>query len=910
MPNPLVFDILARDKFSKTLGGFQKGLLSVSKLAAGAALTGVTAFATLGANAFLEFDDQLNQSLAIMGEVSGPMTAKMEAAARAVGKTTRFSASEAAEAYFFLASAGMSAQQSIKAMPQVAAFATAGMFDLSRATDLATDAQSALGLAVDDPKKNLQNLTRVTDVLVKANTLANASVEQFSTSLTRKAGVSLRQFDKDMEEGVAALAVFADQGIKGELAGTMLSTTLDGLAKRAIANKEEFEELGIRVFDSNGKMLNLSNVVGSLESALGSLSAEQQIAILTQLGFNKQSLDGIRALIGNSDALAGYEKELRKAGGTTKEVADKQLSSFAARLDLMKSAAVDASMSVGETLVNALFDTIAVGKEAVAIFTDLPPVLQGVTLGLAGIVASAPLLVAGWGKLRDAISGVTKSFQAMGTAGKVATLSLGAIGVALAAGAVILGGYAKANADAQSRVDALADSLREQTGAVTDSTRELVADELVKSGAADAAERLGIELETLGRAYLGEKDALAEVEETMVKYRDEKTQNVGLTNSMTTSLTEEGQAERDLNEILARGSEELARAQKEWRQRNELSGQAKEKADDQAEAEEGLAEATSVANGFLTDQVDALKELVDELTEAADVVLGMRDAERDYEAALDDINASLEENGKKLDISTEKGRENQAALDGLAQAGFRRIAAAEKEGATEAEIHDLRVQSAKDLFEQARKLGMSEKAANKYVESLHGIPIKTVTELEAKRDKADREIRRLKASLKGVKDKKTIAKIDANIKGAQERRKRIQREINSLTGKTVHVGVTVSTGALESLRSKILRMRGGIVELAQGTLSAPSGVALVGEKGPELVRMRGGERVFNAAQTASMARQVGAGELRGQAMPGQVRPEPVQRVELDGAAGRLLTDILRREIRHRGGNVQIVLGAG
>jgi hypothetical protein len=81
----------------------------------------------------------------------------------------------------------LDAEASIAALPRVAQFAQAGMFDMSRATDLLTDAQSALGLTIrDDAVKNMENMIKVSDVLVRANTLSNATVEQFSTSLTTK----------------------------------------------------------------------------------------------------------------------------------------------------------------------------------------------------------------------------------------------------------------------------------------------------------------------------------------------------------------------------------------------------------------------------------------------------------------------------------------------------------------------------------------------------------------------------------------------------------------------------------------------------------------------------------------------------------------------------------------------------
>src|SRR6056297_1120958 len=124
----------------------------------------------------MDFEDSLNQSIAIMDDVDEAMREKMAKTAREVASEMDVSNKEAAESFYYLASAGLDAEQSIAALGQVAEFATAGQFDMSTATDLLTDAQSALGLTVDDTVQNMENMARVSDVLVKANTLANASV--------------------------------------------------------------------------------------------------------------------------------------------------------------------------------------------------------------------------------------------------------------------------------------------------------------------------------------------------------------------------------------------------------------------------------------------------------------------------------------------------------------------------------------------------------------------------------------------------------------------------------------------------------------------------------------------------------------------------------------------------------------
>lgn len=340
--------------------GQTEGKLGRLAKVAGAAFLGIGvaagAFAVQGVKSFIDFDDRMTKSVAIMGDVSDEMRSKMEGAARDVAKTTTFSAGEAADAYFFLASAGLDAAQSIGALPQVARFAQAGAFDLATATDLLTDAQSALGLASDDTAENMENMTRVSDVLVKANTLANATVSQFSEALTEKAGAALRNLNKDMEEGVAVLSVFADQGVKGSAAGTALNSVLEGLTRTARENAGAYDELGVAVFDSEGEMRNMADIVGDLEGAFAGMSTEQRDAALAQLGLTRTARDGIVQLLGSSDAIREYEKELRNAGGTTDEVAGKQLESMKAQFELIKARIDDVALTLGSVLAPVLLD--------------------------------------------------------------------------------------------------------------------------------------------------------------------------------------------------------------------------------------------------------------------------------------------------------------------------------------------------------------------------------------------------------------------------------------------------------------------------------------------------------------------------------------------------------------------------
>lgn len=388
--------------------------------------------------AYGQQDAALTKSTAIMGDVDAAMRQKMAETAREVSTQLNISAADASEAYYFLAAAGMDAAQAVAAMPQVARFAKAGMFDLARATDLATDAQSALGLAVDDPVRNLENLTRVTDVLVKANTLANASVDQFSTALTNKAGAALRLVNKDVEEGVAVLAAYADQGLKGEAAGEALNIVLRDLQRAALANKDAFDAAGIAVFDSNGNLNNMADIIAGLEGHLDGLSDAQRRQAMEALGFQDRSMAQLAALLGTSDAVREYEAQLRNAAGTTEQVANRQMEAFNEKLGQARQQLTNAGAAIGESFA----PMVLTGSQAVAglveRFTQLPDPVQQSALGMAALVAaSGPALIVG-GKLVGTYASLARSIQAAGGAKIIANraFSAGVMGLTNLIGAI------------------------------------------------------------------------------------------------------------------------------------------------------------------------------------------------------------------------------------------------------------------------------------------------------------------------------------------------------------------------------------------------------------------------------------------------------------------------------------------
>jgi TP901 family phage tail tape measure protein len=393
-------------------------------------LVGLGAAAVKG---FADFDAALTQSTAIMGNVSEQTRDRMSKAAREVATSLNISHKAAAESFYFLASAGLDAEQSIAALPQVAAFAKAGMFDMATATDLATDAQSALGLTSDDASVNLANLTRVTDVFVKANTLANASVEQFSQSITSKAGVALKNANKSIEEGVSVLSVFADQGIKGEAAGTLLARTLEGLQDNARKNSAAFAEFNVQVYDANGSMRPMVDIVKDLEVAFAGMSDEERNAALAKMGFNKLAKQGILALLGNSDALSEYEAGLISAGGTAQEVAEKQLETFNEKLGLLGKQFADIAIDFGPIIIDQFLVPLGEKVRAVADrIAALTPQQRQMAVTFAAIAAAIGPVLLVVGKLIVAVGSIVKMFAAFTLAGSLLAIKIIAVVAAIA----------------------------------------------------------------------------------------------------------------------------------------------------------------------------------------------------------------------------------------------------------------------------------------------------------------------------------------------------------------------------------------------------------------------------------------------------------------------------------------------
>lgn len=351
---------------------------------------------TAAVKAFADFDDAMTKTMAIMEDATPKIREEMEAQAKAISGRSVTSIKKLGEAYYFLISAGYDAAQAIKALPEVERFAVAGAFSVEEATSLLADAQHALGLSFKDPVKNMKELVRVSDVLIKANIISNATTEQLSHALTYKAASALKVLNKSVEEGVAALSAFANQGIKGNIAGEWLYIVLRDLQRAAQKNSGAWRQFGMRVYDTHGEMLPIADIIGQMEQLFSNLSDAQKKAAAEMLGFQDRSFAAIQVLVGTSAKMREYQKQLEKAGGTTEKVAKVQLTSFMSNLKILWNNVTIAAAALGEAMAPALLKVGEKIKELTSWFKGLSDTTKkwiGVSLMVLVVLGPTLLLI-------------------------------------------------------------------------------------------------------------------------------------------------------------------------------------------------------------------------------------------------------------------------------------------------------------------------------------------------------------------------------------------------------------------------------------------------------------------------------------------------------------------------------------
>lgn len=348
--------------------------------------------AGLSLKAFSDFDLAMTESTSIMSNLSNEQKVMMADLAKELSMKGKQGPTELAKAYYYLASAGYDANQAMAALPVVQNFATAGAFDLERATNLAAGAQAALGLRVADATQNMANMARVTNVLIRANTLANASAEQFSIALTTSAAGAGKAFGKDVEEVTAALVVLADQNIKAQEAGNMFGRMLRILSQSAVMHKQAYKDLKVDIFDpKTHNMRKTADIIEDLTKAFSKMSAEQRTATMKSLGWEAKLQGAMIPFLGKADKMREAEAKLRKASegeGESARVAAEQMKAFWNQMQMTWNMVKVLAIEIGAQLAPAVLALVEPLKQAVKWFRELSKPTQEFILVAVSMTAA------------------------------------------------------------------------------------------------------------------------------------------------------------------------------------------------------------------------------------------------------------------------------------------------------------------------------------------------------------------------------------------------------------------------------------------------------------------------------------------------------------------------------------------
>jgi TP901 family phage tail tape measure protein len=280
----------------------------------------------------------------------------LKTAARDVGATTEFTATQAAHGLNFMAKAGFNAKFSIAALRDMVDFATASELELGEASDFATDALGAFGLNVGGPKKKLENLKRVMDVMVLTSVRTNTSVAQLFETIKDGAPVAIKA-GQSLETVAAVAGVLAGAGIKGGRAGTAIKNISLAIAGVGNHAAKTFDALKIKLSDK-GKLRDIADVFNDLSVSLSGMDEDKILPVMKAI-FGKISLASAMNLLGRgSEGIKRLRKEFLKGKDASKNMADFIRDDVRGSIDGLFSSIESVKISINELNEGPLKDAI------------------------------------------------------------------------------------------------------------------------------------------------------------------------------------------------------------------------------------------------------------------------------------------------------------------------------------------------------------------------------------------------------------------------------------------------------------------------------------------------------------------------------------------------------------------------
>ena len=408
---------------------------------------GVAGLGTAAVTTAASFESSMSQVQATMGitkdamsTVNGQSVNTMDTLsnlAKKMGAETAFSAKQCADALNFLALAGYDTQQMCDTLPTVLNLAAAGSLDLATASDMVTDAMSALGMGVDESEK-------MVDQMAKTASSTNTSVAQLGEGILT-IGATAKSVRGGTAELNTALGILANNGIKGAEGGTHLRNMILSLQNPTDKAAGCMESLGLQVYDSEGNMRSMNDILGDLNRSMDGMTSEQKSNIISQI-FNKTDLASVNALLANTgETWDNLQNSITNSAGAAQQMANTQLDNLQGQLTILQSALEGLSISIGELLMPYIKQIVAhiqsfvdwlnsldeENKKIIITVALIAAALGPVLIVLGKVITAIGSILTFIPKLVSGFSMVGKAFSALGSI--LTTNPIGLIVVAITA---------------------------------------------------------------------------------------------------------------------------------------------------------------------------------------------------------------------------------------------------------------------------------------------------------------------------------------------------------------------------------------------------------------------------------------------------------------------------------------------
>ncbi len=318
--------------------GIETGLKKVSSIAKTGIATAVTAISGMStalagvAGYSIKVGSSFEAGMSKVQAVSGASNEQLQRLsdkAKEMGATTKFSATEAADAMNYMAMAGWKTEDMLNGIDGIMNLAAASGEDLATTSDIVTDALTAFGLSAQDS-------THFADVLAAASSNANTNVSMMGETFKYVAPVA-GSLGYSAEDCAVAIGLMANSGIKASQSGTALRSMFSRLAKPSKEVKEAMEKLHISLTDSHGNMKSLDTLMGDLRNSFSGLSESEKAEMASSLA-GQEAMSGLLAIVNASDADFNKLKDaIYGADGASAKMAETMQDNLKGKITITKS---------------------------------------------------------------------------------------------------------------------------------------------------------------------------------------------------------------------------------------------------------------------------------------------------------------------------------------------------------------------------------------------------------------------------------------------------------------------------------------------------------------------------------------------------------------------------------------------